>query len=75
MSYLELNSFKCYVSCLFCAHGPRGRILLFLFLVDYSCSLIGEFDGPSLGLCYGCDYDHSEASCGECVAFGLLRDF
>ena len=59
----------------FCAHGPRGRILLFLFLVDYSWSLSGEFEGPSLGLCYGRDYDNSEASCGECVTFGLLRDF
>ena len=59
---------------IFALMGPVGGFCYF-FLVDYSWSLSEEFEGPSLGLCYGRDYDHSEASCGECVAFGLLRDF
>ena len=30
---------------------------------------------PALGLCYGFNYDHSEAFCGECVTIDVLRNF
>ena len=54
----------CYFHFCWVVHGPSAGNLL-----QYCLS------APALGSCYSLNNVHSEASSGECVTFGLLRNF
>ena len=63
-AFMGLAGGFCYFHFCWVVHGPSAGNLLQYCL-----------RAPALGSCYSLNYVHSEASSGECVTFGLLRNF